>query len=62
MGAHQGPLHHLSLNYTFAKALGIVNPRYDSFNLANDYAVQASNRTQIFNAAYSVVLGNPSHK
>ena len=51
----------LSLNYSFAKALGFVSPAYDSFNLANNYTVQSSNRTHIFNAAYSIELGNPAH-
>jgi len=51
----------LSLNYTFAKAMGFVSPAYDSFNLANNYTVQASNRTHIFNLAYSLELGNPAH-
>jgi hypothetical protein len=51
----------VSMNYSFAKALGIINPSYDSFNLANNYTVQASNRTHLFNLAYSVELGNPAH-
>jgi hypothetical protein len=51
----------LSLNYSFAKALGIISSSYDSFNLANNYAVQSSNRTHIFNLAYSVELGKPAH-
>ena len=49
----------LSLNYTFAKAMGFISPSYDSFNLANNYTVQGSNRTHIFNLAYSIELGNP---
>jgi Carboxypeptidase regulatory-like domain len=49
----------LSMNYAFAKAMGFVNPSYDSFNLANNYTVQASNRTHIFNFAYSIELGSP---
>ena len=50
----------LSLNYSFAKALGVTNnPALDSFNLANNYTVQQTNRTHIFNFAYSVELGNP---
>jgi hypothetical protein len=49
----------LSLNYAFAKAMGFVNPSYDSFNLADNYTVQPSNRTHIFNFAYSIELGNP---
>ena len=27
----------LSMNYAFAKAMGFVNPSYDSFNFANNY-------------------------
>ena len=49
----------INMNYTFGKAMGIVNPSLDSFNLANNYGVQNTNRTHIFNAAYSVELGNP---
>jgi hypothetical protein len=49
----------INMNYTFGKAMGIVNPALDSFNLSNDYGVQSTNRTQIFNAAYSVELGSP---
>ena len=49
----------LNMNYTFGKAMGIVNPALDQFNLANDYGVQPSNRTHIFNAAYSIELGSP---
>ena len=49
----------LSMNYAFAKAMGFVNPSYDSFNFANNYTVQASDRRHIFNLAYSVELGNP---
>ena len=43
----------ININYTFGKALGILNPALDTFNLRNDYGVQANNRTHIFNAAYS---------
>ena len=50
----------INMNYTFSKALGILNPALDQFNLANDYGVQSTNRTHIFNAAYSIELGNPS--
>jgi hypothetical protein len=49
----------INMNYSFGKAMGIINPALDSFNLANDYGVQSANRTQIFNAAYSFELGNP---
>jgi hypothetical protein len=48
----------LNLNYAYGKAMGIVNPALDSFNLGNNYGVQPANRKQIFNAAYSVELGH----
>jgi hypothetical protein len=58
-----GGRYNLNLNYTFGKAMGIVsssgNPVNDQFNLANNYGVLPSNRTHIFNAAYSIELGNP---
>jgi hypothetical protein len=50
----------INMNYTYGKALGIVNYA-DQFNLNNDYGVQPANRTHIFNAAYSVELGNFTH-
>jgi hypothetical protein len=50
----------LNLNYTFAKALGIISSGYDPFNMNNNYGVQASNRTHIFNLAHSIELGNPA--
>ena len=49
--------YNLNLNYTYGKAMGIVG-FYDQFNLANNYGVLASNRTHIFNAAYSIELGD----
>src|SRR5262249_31937021 len=50
----------LNMNYAFGKAMGIVSPTLDQFNLRNDYGVQPANRTHIFNAAYSIELGNPA--
>jgi hypothetical protein len=47
----------ISANYTYAKAMGILSPTLDSFNLNNDYGVQSYNRPQIFNVAYSYNLG-----
>ena len=38
--------------------MGIVSSTLDSFNLNNDYGVQASNRTHIFNVAYSYNFGD----
>ncbi len=51
--------YNLNFNYTFGKAMGIVNSASDPFNLANDYGVQPTNRKHIFNAAYSIELGAP---
>lgn len=50
----------INMNYTYGKAMGIVNTNLDQFNLSNDYGVQPANRTHIFNAAYSIELGNPA--
>jgi hypothetical protein len=49
----------INMNYTYGKSMGILNPALDSFNLNNDYGVLGTNRKQIFNAAYSIELGNP---
>jgi len=55
----------INMNYTYGKAMGLLynngGPTYDQFNINNNYGVQAGNRTQIFNIAYSVELGNPVH-
>jgi hypothetical protein len=48
----------INMNYAYGKAMGIVKPSLDSFNLNNNYGVQPNNRKHIFNAAYSVELGN----
>ena len=53
--------YNLNLNYTWGKAMGIANAALDPFNLTNDYGVSAYNRPQIFNAAYSIELGNHTH-
>lgn len=50
----------VSTNYTFAKALGIISSTYDSFNMNNNYGVQAGDRKHLINLAYSVELGNPA--
>jgi hypothetical protein len=49
----------INANYTFGKAMGIVSTTLDQFNLNNDYGVQSTNRTHIFNAAYSYNFGSP---
>jgi hypothetical protein len=40
-------------NYTFQKAMGIISPTINPFNLRADYGALGSNRTHLFNAAYS---------
>ncbi|MFL6463144.1 MAG: carboxypeptidase regulatory-like domain-containing protein, partial [Bryobacteraceae bacterium] len=68
--AHQASRATVQLNYTLGKALGIINPStspllgslqatLDPFNLQNNYGAQPTDRRHIFNAAYSVELGNP---
>jgi Carboxypeptidase regulatory-like domain len=52
--------YNLQLNYTFSKALGIVG-FYNQFNVNDNYGVLPNNRTHLFNATYSVELGNPLH-
>ena len=49
----------INMNYTHGKAMGIVNTSLDQFNLDNNYGVQPANRQHIFNAAYSIELGDP---
>jgi hypothetical protein len=51
----------ISANYTWSKALGVLSPTLDSFNLQNDYGVQATNRPQIANLAISYDLGKFTH-
>src|SRR5258708_29578948 len=41
-------------NYTLQKALGIVAPTYNPFNLRSNYGVLPSDRRQLFNIAYSI--------
>jgi hypothetical protein len=50
----------INLNYVFEKSMGIAG-FWDQFNLADNYGVLPSNRTQVFNAAYSVQLPNFAH-
>ncbi len=50
------------VNYTWSKTLGLNAPNStvpDIYNIDNNYGIAASDRTHIFNAAYSVELGNP---
>jgi hypothetical protein len=47
----------IDLNYTFGKSMGILGA-YNQFSVADNYGVLAANRAHIFNAAYSIELGN----
>jgi hypothetical protein len=49
--------YNLSANYSYGKSLGIVG-NFDEFNLANNYATMPNDRRHVFNAAYSIELGN----
>jgi hypothetical protein len=55
----------INLNYTYGKALGILGVGggglFNQFNLADNYGVLPTNRTHIFNAAYSVLLPDLVH-
>ncbi len=48
-------------NYTYQKALGIVAPTYNPFNLGSNYGILPSDRRHLFNIAYSVDLGTQVH-
>jgi len=55
----------INLNYTFSKVLGIRGGNQGSvgnqLDLRQNYGPLGYDRTHIFNAAYSVELGNPAH-
>lgn len=59
--ARRSKLTTLQANYTWQKALGIVKPTDNPFNVASNYGVQPTDRRQLFNAAYSVDLGSRVH-
>ena len=59
--ARHGGLYTIQANYTWQKALGIVVPTVNPFNLAANYGILPSDRRNLFNAAYSIDLGNRLH-
>jgi Carboxypeptidase regulatory-like domain len=59
--ARHAGLYTVQANYTFQKAMGIVNPTADPFNIAHNYGVLPSDRRNLFNAAYSIDFGNRFH-
>lgn len=48
-------------NYTWSKALGIVETTYDAFNLRNNYGILDIDRPQVFNASYAYSFGDVYH-
>ncbi|MCX6599075.1 MAG: carboxypeptidase regulatory-like domain-containing protein, partial [Acidobacteria bacterium] len=49
--------YNLNTNYTWSKSMGITG-NGDLFNVENNYGVMPGDRRHLFNAAYSVELGN----
>ena len=48
-------------NYTWQKSMGIISPTNDPFSLSANYGATASDRRNLFNAAYSIDLGTLVH-
>ena len=59
--ARRGGLYTIQANYTWQKAIGIVSPVINPFNLHADYGILPSDRRNLFNAAYSIDLGKRVH-
>ena len=51
----------IQANYTWQKSMGIVNPTNDPYSLGANYGPQASDRRNLFNAAYSIDVGTLVH-
>jgi hypothetical protein len=52
----------IQTNYTWQKAMGIVYAAQDPYSLSANYGPQASDRRNLFNAAYSIDEGTLFHK
>jgi hypothetical protein len=55
------------INYTFSKALGVLGSTGNGqpsnpFNLRDNYQPETFDRSQVFNASYTFILGNPVHQ
>jgi len=48
-------------NYTWSKALGIINSTVDAFNVHGDYGVLNIDRPQVINTSYAYDLGSLYH-
>ena len=51
----------IQANYSYQKALGIVNSTNDPFNPAANYGALPTDRRQLFNVAYSIDIGRIVH-
>lgn len=59
--ARHAGLYTIQANYTWQKALGIVLPTIDPFNLSANYGPLPTDRRNLFNVAYSINVGNRLH-
>jgi hypothetical protein len=59
--ARHGGLYTLQANYTWQKAIGIVSPTNNPFDLHANYGILPSDRRNLFNVAYSIDLGSRVH-
>jgi hypothetical protein len=59
--ARHAGMYVIQTNYTFQKALGVANPQIDPFNLSANYGSLPADRRHLFNAAYSLDLGQRVH-
>ena len=50
-----------NLNYTWSKALGMINSTVDAFNVHGNYGVLNIDRPQVINTSYAYDIGNIYH-
>jgi hypothetical protein len=50
-----------NLNYTWSKALGIINSTVDAFTVHGNYGVLNIDRPQVINTSYAYDIGNVYH-
>jgi hypothetical protein len=55
----QGSRLTFNLNYTWSKALGIVNKTIDPFTVHGNYGVLNIDRPHVISTSYSYDIGNP---
>ncbi len=59
--ARHAGMYTIQANYTWQKALGIISPTVDPFNLSANYGALPTDRRNLFNAAYSINLPSGLH-